>query len=289
MNPSGMITFALPPIPYYITTGLSVFSPGEQHPNRHNLGLFDLLWVVKGALYIGEEDTQWEITEGQTLLLLPDRYHYSVKPCEVETHFYWNHFEHPGTWHQEPATSRSNRSSHPVRHAWANPHTLRIPQYAAPPEFAMAERHLRKLNSGIDPHRSATFWQEQQAFIELLKLLEEGELGQGASPSLQLAERTEAYLRQHYQTSITNESLAEALNYHPNYIARCMKEHYHCTPMDYLHEYRLEQAKLLLIKTNGSVAHIAEQVGFQYAPYFSSCFKQFTGMSPLRFRKQYVP
>jgi AraC-like DNA-binding protein len=57
--------------------------------------------------------------------------------------------------------------------------------------------------------------------------------------------------------------------------------------MEYLHEYRLEQAKLLLIKTEWPVAQIAEHVGFQYAPYFSSCFKQYTGISPLRFRKQY--
>jgi AraC-like DNA-binding protein len=289
LDKPGIITFELPPVPYYITTGFSVFSPGEEHPNRHNIGIFDLLWVVKGALYIGEEDSQWEITEGQTLLLLPNRHHYSHLPCKVETHFYWNHFEYQGVWCHKLISDETIRPSYPVRHAWANPYTIHIPQYAAPPEFTIAERLLRKLITLSGQQRSTTFWQEQQAFIELLHLLEEGELGAGSSPALHLAERTEAYLRQHFQSNITNESLAEALRYHPNYISRCMKEIFHCTPLEYLHEYRLEQAKQLLIKTNWSISQIAEHIGFQYTPYFSNCFKEYAGMSPLRFRKQYLP
>lgn len=285
MNESGIIWMELPPVPYYITTGFSTLYPGEQHPSRRNIGIFDLLWVVKGTLYIGEEDRQWEVTEGQTLLLLPDRYHYAVKPCETETVFYWNHFDFKGSWLQ--TTDNAASPAYPVQHAWANPYTIRIRQYASPPELTLAECHLRKMLASSDQHRSATFWNEQQLFMELLRLLEEGYSGSSISPALKLAEKAEAYLRQHYQADVTNESLAEALHYHSNYVVRCMKEIYHCTPMEYLHEYRLEQAKMLLIKTDWPVGQIAERVGFGYAPYFSNCFKQYAGISPLRFRKQF--
>lgn len=284
MSEQGLIVMDIPPVPYYITTGLTILKPGEQHPIRRNLGIFDLLWVVKGTLYMGEEDLQWEVTSGQTLLLLPDRYHYAVKPCEEETVFYWTHFDFKGRWCQ---TNMDASTVYPIRNAWENPYTIRVRQYASPPEFAMAERHLRQMLSYSGQFRSAAYWNEQQLFMELLRLLEEGYNGNADSPALRLAEKTEAYLRQHYQTDVTNEGLAEALHFHPNYIVRCMKEVYHCTPMEFLHEYRLEQAKLLLLKTEWPVALIAERVGFQYAPYFSSCFKKYAGISPLRFRKGY--
>ncbi|WP_274654450.1 helix-turn-helix transcriptional regulator [Paenibacillus humicola] len=285
MDKTTVIEMEAPPLPYYITTGHSVYMPGEQHPNRRSLGIFDLLWVMRGTLYIGEDDKQWEVSQGQTLLLLPDRYHYAAAPCRTETAFYWIHFDYHGKW---SALDASASPSYPVRQTWANPYTLRLPQYAEPPQLAMAERHLRKMAANSGERRSAAYWSEQQLFMELLRLLEESLRGEGGgAPGAALAERTEAYLRQHYQSEVTNESLAEALHFHPNYIVRCMKEVYRCTPMEYLHEYRLEQAKLLLIKTEWPVAQIAEEVGFRYAPYFSSRFKQYAGMPPLRFRKQY--
>ncbi|OCT15489.1 AraC family transcriptional regulator [Paenibacillus pectinilyticus] len=287
MSDAGLIWMELPPLPYYITIGHSTYSPGEQHPARRSLGLFDLLWVIKGTLYIGEDDNQWEVTEGQTLLLLPDRHHYPVKPCDVETVFYWIHVDFIGKW-----SLISERSASPVypqvRNSWENPFTIRIPQYSSPPEFALAERHLRKLLANSAQQRSSTYWSEQQLFMELLLLLEAGQSRSDASPALKLAERIEAYLRQHFQSDVTNTSLAEEFHFHPNYIVRCMKEIYDCTPMAYLHAYRIEQAKLLLIKTEWSIARIAESVGFLNAPYFSNCFKEATHISPLRFRKQHA-
>ena len=288
MSEHGHIWMELPPLPYYLMIGLSTFSPGEMHPSRRSLGIFDLLWVVKGTLYIGEDDKEWEVTEGQTLLLLPDRYHYPVKACETETVFYWIHFDFKGVWQHTP--DHEVGTVYPqVRKLWENPYRICIPQYSSPPEFALAERHLRKLLADSAHHQSETFWSEQQLFMELLRLLDARQTRGEASPALKLADKIEAYLRQHYQSDVTNSSLAEEFHFHPNYIVRCMKEIYDCTPMSYLHEYRIEQAKLLLIKTEWSIARIAEHIGFLNAPYFSNCFKAAAGISPLRFRKQYSP
>ena len=49
MSEHGHIWMELPPLPYYLVIGLSTFSPGEMHPSRRSLGIFDLLWVVKGT------------------------------------------------------------------------------------------------------------------------------------------------------------------------------------------------------------------------------------------------
>ncbi|MNI97963.1 Transcriptional activator NphR [compost metagenome] len=57
--------------------------------------------------------------------------------------------------------------------------------------------------------------------------------------------------------------------------------------MEYVMQYRLEQARLLLLKTDWSMARIAEEVGFVYASYFSRCFTARNGITPLQYRKQY--
>ncbi|WP_336771893.1 AraC family transcriptional regulator [Paenibacillus sp. MMO-58] len=280
------VSLQLPPMPYYIAIGQTVYKPGEQHPNRRNLGLFDLLWVTKGTLFIGEEDKQWEVKAGEALLLLPDRYHYSTKPCDSDTSFYWIHFDFKGEWKEYTADTSSPPM--PLRQVWENPYFIQIPQYAAPPEFPLAERHLGQLLTYSSEHQRGVYWQEHQLFIELLGLLEERRDRESTdSPAMKLASKTEAYIRQHYQSELTNAALAEALHFHPNYIVRCMKEIYHCSPMDYLHQYRLEQAKLLLVKTEWSIAVIADKTGFRHAPYFSNCFRAYTGTSPLKYRKQF--
>ncbi|MFD2332848.1 hypothetical protein ACFSR7_26625 [Cohnella sp. GCM10020058] len=42
------------PQPDVHLAGLSDFRNGDRHPNRRNLGLYDLLFVERGTLYIGE-------------------------------------------------------------------------------------------------------------------------------------------------------------------------------------------------------------------------------------------
>jgi len=274
----------MPPLPYYIAIGRTTYQPGEQHPNRRNLGIYDWLFVVQGTLSIGEDERQWEVGQGQTLLLMPDRYHYAVAPCRAETVFYWIHFEYEGEVRQE----LEGDELPPIRHAWANPRSVRIAQYAAPPRFSRIEQLLARLLEHAEEQGGHAYWQEQQLFLELLPLVEEEDQGVSAPAAVRtLAERTEAYLRAHYASDITNETLAAALHFHTNYIVRCMKAVHRCTPMDYLLRYRLEQAKLLLIKTDLPVAVVAERVGFRYAPYFTSCFKRHTGSAPLAFRKRH--
>jgi AraC-like DNA-binding protein len=66
-----------------------------------------------------------------------------------------------------------------------------------------------------------------------------------------------------------------------------MKKEYGQSPMDYLLRYRIEQSKLMLMQTDYSIARIAEEVGFNQAPYFSSCFLKVEGLSPRQYRQRF--
>ena len=55
----------------------------------------------------------------------------------------------------------------------------------------------------------------------------------------------------------------------------------------YINNQRLISAAQLLEKTDKSISEIAELIGFQNQGYFSTLFKQFYGMSPLKYRQQH--
>lgn len=286
MSPS-YIHFAAPPFPYYLECNRTVYQPGEQHPNRSSLGIFDLLIVEQGCLFIGEEHNQWEVPAGHTLLLLPDRYHYSVKPCEELTSFIWIHFHTLADWSiSEGEPVYINRETH-FRQFLTHPYTIRVPQFGPLPDpFARSGQAemLLQLSKG---RRSSAVWQQQRIFEEILRMMDRAKHDHSESHSVEIAEKTETYIRNHYAEPLTNSSLADALHFHYNYLARCMKRVYGLTPMEYLTSYRLEQAKLLLLKTEISIAGIADQSGFESTAYFSRRFTQRIGISPLRFRKRY--
>jgi AraC-like DNA-binding protein len=296
-NRSPVVSFAAPPLPYYIECGKTLYAPGEQHPNRHNLGMFDLLVIESGTLHIGEEERGWELTAGHMLLLLPDRYHYAVKPCGEETRFFWIHFNAYGKWHEaemsgpwmkELDSLDNERLSKEQPFQRPAPYTISMPKHAGLSAPKMTFAQLERLLELHTELRSESFWEQQQLFLQLLRQFDEGQKSVYASPALAVAEQTEAFIKQHYQTDITNAMLGEALHFHPGYIVRCMKESYRCTPMEYLLYYRVERAKLLLLKTEWPVSAVAEQVGFSQTPYFSVCFKKQTGLSPLQFRKRFA-
>jgi AraC-like DNA-binding protein len=282
MNDTSIVELAAPPLPYYLGSGCSEFQIGDYHPNRKNLGIYDLLIVAKGALSIGENGQEWTLHKGDTLLLLPEGEHYSPKPCETETVFYWVHFEH--TKQHKPMTEIQDNEPLYLTQPFGNPHTLRLLKHV---RLSRPEPVFERLSQLSNLPLDNVFWQEQIVLAELLALLEEGNVMRPSSGATRLAEQVAAYIQAHYKEKITAQALTAAFHFHPNYIVRCMKAHYGRTPSDYLQDYRLERAKRLLVATEWSIERIAEEVGFRYAPYFSACFKQAVGSSPLRFRNQF--
>jgi len=74
--------------------------------------------------------------------------------------------------------------------------------------------------------------------------------------------------------------------YHPDYFRRLFKKYMGISPHAYLTELRIDHAKELLTHEKYlTIGEISRRCGFSDNLYFSSCFKQNVGISPLRFRK----
>jgi AraC-like DNA-binding protein len=289
----GLLHFNAPPLPYYITNGSASMPQGSKHVGRRNIGVFDLVVVTKGCLYIGEEDRHYELMPGQALVLRPDCHHYPVKDCMETTDSYWLHFHTHNAWSVEET---ENPLLTPVPstvacHAFnPQPFTITIPQYATlrEPELLYQDLdRLIQLETNVAPNGDVAVWEQQQLFQRVLRWLSAAAEPETSSPAKICAQRAASFLRNHYKEPITAQELGEQLNFHPVYIARCMQKEYGVSPFDYLNRFRIEQAKLMMVQTDLSIARIAEEVGFQQAAYFSTCFTRYEGVTPRSYRKRF--
>ncbi|SDT92267.1 AraC-type DNA-binding protein [Verrucomicrobium sp. GAS474] len=79
--------------------------------------------------------------------------------------------------------------------------------------------------------------------------------------------------------------MAGRLHLSPAHFSRVFKAVTQCSPIDYLVEMRLSQARHLLTETSLSVGEIAERLDYADLFFFSRQFKQKIGVSPLAYRR----
>ncbi|GAA3412479.1 AraC family transcriptional regulator [Paenibacillus hodogayensis] len=298
METGTALYMTAPPMPFYLIGGKDRYAPGQEHPDRYALGVFDMLLVKSGVLRMAEEGRSYDVGAGQALILRPDLHHYPTEPCGEETHFYWLHFFPASEWRESsdeslvhpspmdspaPQTQRARTGLPSERTS-----TIVLPKHGTLPSPGKTFDALEQLLLSERQPQSSALWQQQAIFFELVKDMHRGQKTVRDTQAVRLAEQAEAFLKQNYRNPVTNAMLGEALHFHPNYISRCMQKVTGYTPIDYLIQYRLEQAKLLLMKTELSVMRIAEEVGFHQPAYFSRCFSRKEGITPLQFRKKFM-
>lgn len=92
------------------------------------------------------------------------------------------------------------------------------------------------------------------------------------------------YIHNHFSTSIQIEKLASLENLHPVYYAQWFKKRMGKSPISYIQEIRLKEAKKLLVGTDLSITNISLQVGYNQLSSLSRLFYKYEGLSPRIYR-----
>lgn len=282
------LQFTIPPLPQLLTVGHGVWQPGNQH-FRRTFGVYDLIVVVRGTLYMTEEDIAYTVGPGRMLLLEAGKSHWGHLPCEEETEVYWLHFVHEETalplererisWSAliskgSDKDQAPSASQHLYLPKWALIDTKQI----IPILDAMNQVHNR-LNA-----ENAVRLHLLQA--ELFAALQK-ECSRSAvpSPSQRVSSAVVEYLDKHWRQHFDSAAMEEELHFQFDYMTRCMKKHTGKTPLQYVLYLRLEEARKLLSHTVLTIPEIAEQVGIADPNYLTRLFTRKLGMPPGAYRK----
>lgn len=93
------------------------------------------------------------------------------------------------------------------------------------------------------------------------------------------------YIHEHMTEKLALQDFADLLHLSPYYFSHLFKKETGLSPIEYVINVRMNQAKLLLITTNKSVSDIAFEVGYMSGASFTNVFTDKIGCSPKQFRK----
>ena len=94
------------------------------------------------------------------------------------------------------------------------------------------------------------------------------------------------YIEMNIDRNIHAQELADLVGYSVTYFTRRFREETGFGISDYVKAARIERAKILLETSENSVQEISEKLGFTTRNYFTKCFREITGMTPVEYRNR---
>ena len=110
---------------------------------------------------------------------------------------------------------------------------------------------------------------------------------ESVSQSADAVEKIIDHIHTHYKEPMSNALFSRLTGYHEYYLNRLFTRHTGSTILQYILDVRISHARKILINTDLPLSVVAEKVGFSSNTYFSTYFRQSTGLSPTQFRKKH--
>jgi two-component system response regulator YesN len=101
-----------------------------------------------------------------------------------------------------------------------------------------------------------------------------------------LSRTVENYIKNNYKSQITIEDISDLMHLSTSYIGRIFKKETGRNVLQYLNEYRVERAKILLKEGEFQINEITFMVGYSNPAYFSNVFRRISGVSPKKYMQK---
>jgi AraC-like DNA-binding protein len=95
------------------------------------------------------------------------------------------------------------------------------------------------------------------------------------------------YIHEHINRNISIADLSKRSCVSNDHFIRLFKQEMQQTPTRYINAKKIEKAQLLLLTTRNSIHAIAMELSIDNASYFNKLFRQYTGKTPLEYRREY--
>lgn len=255
--------------PYYCTEAGLFYGQKRFSTARTNKESYILFYTLRGAGLIQQEGGDVVLGVGQALLLncrTPQSY--CTAPGQSCWHHYWVHLDGAGVAAMEKLlhTEKKLVSVQLMGTRMQELFEMILAEIERDTVDSMVQR-------GMILHEILSLWAQN--------ILSQAEAASAHQVILQAAET----LRKNYQQELRLSDLWAGAHMSKSYFLRLFRRYMGTTPYNYLINFRITQAKELLVLTDHTISEIAREVGFGDASNFSTRFSKATGQSPLQYRK----
>ncbi len=239
------------------SAGINHYKSPLMHPNR-NMSEHDFIYMLKGTWKIGQEDEEYDIAQGDVLLLEAGRPHYGITPCSAGTVAMYVHAEGLASDKESENSIRLcsliRAKAHPlIKHCWE--------------KIIFSKRHGEKLQASIYFN---TILYELNSCIK--------------NDHNTIADQICQFIT--FADGIpSNEDIAKECNISLKTAEQTFKKAFGKTIHQYILETKMETAKQYLTDfPNMRLYEIATALGFYDEFHFSRQFKKIIGVSPKEFK-----
>ncbi len=220
---------------------------------------YELFVVTKGTLFVTDEKKEYEVKEGEYLIMRPNSLQRGAKNCNCS--FYWLHFDAPTDENCEGLSEQGKVTN-----------------------LMEIERIFEKLFE-CDSKKDKLYasYVATELLLEIKKQ-NAHELAEEEN-SVELCEKITDYVNKNKNFNLKIFEIADALGYHEKYISHVFHNVKGQTLKNYVTQVRIDEAKKLLLYTEYKVSEITYFLNFPNPHIFSRFFKLNTGYTPTDYRK----
>lgn len=223
----------------------------------HMHNSFELLYVRKGLVVVTIEDNDFTVSEGQAILVFPNRIHSysSQRGTKTFLNIFANNYI-SSFYHKVKDMSPKN------------------------PVFELDYNVIKELH---DPQ--ADKYLLKSIYYRIAHILNKSTtLVERKSKSNDNYVKILTYIALHFREPITAVDLAKELGYDHRYVTALIKKGFRTTFRNLLNEHRISLAQHLLTTENRSISQIAYDCGYDSLCSFNRNFKNLTKVSPKEYR-----
>lgn len=233
-------------------------------------GDFQIIYIASGKAHYFFDDEEHIVSHGNIVLFRPKEkqmyYHY----LNESTESYWVHFT-------------GYEASELLDNSGLNKNVFFIGDSSDFP--TRCNRIIREIQAKrINYQEISSLLFRELIFVIGRYLKEEGTVN---SDTLNEVERAIRYFNDNYTQKINIKDYATARHMSASWFIRNFKAITKLSPLQYIINLRITNAKALLMNTDYPISKIASMVGFENALYFSRIFRKHTGVAPVEFKKKF--
>lgn len=249
--------------------GIVCIGSGYKEANLHQWGpgcrdFYSLHYIVSGRGYLETKGNRFFLEEGDTFLVFPAEECFYYPDTEQPWEYVWVDF-------YGPEAERLIRMTDFVKER-----PVMEDKKENRPYFEI---------SGGESDRVVKEEREAAKLYFLLTCFFRQDISSRRNSRDEYMVQAKEYIRnQFWRNGLTVPQIAAVLNVERTYLYRIFKENLGMSPQQYLKEFRMERACVLLEDTGLPIQSVACSVGYEDALYFSRVFRKAKGMSPSDYR-----
>ncbi|AUS98384.1 hypothetical protein CDQ84_04160 [Clostridium thermosuccinogenes] len=234
---------------------------------------FLIHYVMSGKGIFASNGTTYHLSEGQGFLICPDTLSYYQADMDEPWEYCWVGFH--GRYAKNYLNEINLDASNPI--FTCNPEN-------SPEKTILKMLEVQKRPAGRDFILTGLLY---QFLAELIRTVDDFHYNSISQNTKQIyVKKAIDYIRKNYSTRITIEQIADFIGIDRKYMSTLFQEILHISPQEYLLNFRMDKACVLLCQDFLSIQDIAHSVGYEDPLLFSKMFKKRKGLSPTQYRNR---